>query len=120
MKIRIHKVLVFIALALLSNLNSLLSTAHAQGGVTWTGGGVAATWYSVASSADGTTLYAAGTSGGLWGSTDSGATWTARNGSLGWIFVTCSADGTKLVASPTGVIPAFPVYTSTDSGMAFT
>ena len=111
----------FLALAILASFNSQFSTAHAQGsGVIWTAGGASATWWSVASSADGTKLYAAGAFGGLWASTDSGVTWTARDSSEGWILVNCSADGTKLVASPTGVLPAFPVYTSTNSGMIFT
>jgi hypothetical protein len=115
MKIRIQNL--FVALAILAaSFNFQLSTTHAQGsGVTWTAGGAAAPWRSVASSSDGTIFYAAGV--GLWASTDSGVTWTARNGSAGWNFFTCSADGTKLVAS-SGFYT--PVYTSTDSGMTFT
>ena len=83
--------------------------------MTWTAGGAAAPWRSVASSADGTKFYAAGV--GLWASTNSGVTWAARNGSAGWNFVTCSADGTKLVVS-SGFYT--PVFTSTDSGMTVT
>ena len=114
-----NKLFVVLALSLLCAFNLQFSTAHAQGsGVTWAApvpGGSSAAWRSVASSADGTTLYAAGI--GLWASTDSGVTWTPRNGSRGWAFVNCSADGTKLVATSGD---ATPVYTSTDSGTTFT
>jgi len=113
MKVRVQNLL--IALAMLASFNFQLSTAHAQGGATWTAVGAYAPWRSVASSADGTTLYAAGV--GLWASTDSGVTWTPRNGSRGWNFVNCSADGTKLVATAGD---ATYVYTSADSGTTFT
>lgn len=118
MKLGIQKTIFSLAM-LVAALNSQFSTAHAQGGgVTWAApvpGGVSAPWYSVASSADGTTFYAAGIE--LWASTDSGVTWTERNSSRGWAFVNCSADGTKLVATSGDFTP---VYTSTDSGMTFT
>src|ERR1017187_9691331 len=91
-----NKLFVVLALSLLCAFNLQFSTAHAQGsGVTWAApvpGGSSAPWRSVASSADGTTLYVAGI--GIWASTDSGVTWTPRNGSRGWTFVNCSADGT--------------------------
>jgi len=107
----------FIALGIFAaSVNSPLSTAHAQGsGVIWTAGGVSAPLRSIACSADGTKIYAAGEE--IWASTDSGVTWTERNTSEGWNFVTCSADGTKLVAT---VGDATYVYTSTDSGTNFT
>jgi hypothetical protein len=79
-------------------------------------------WYSVASSADGTTLAAGAYAGNVYLSTNSGVTWT--NTSLpanNWYSVAESADGTKLVAlanSGSSDLGAGngEVYTSTDSG----
>ena len=57
-------------------------------------------WYSVASSADGTKLVAVVYSGYIYTSTDSGVTWTQQTsaGSQIWFSVASSADGTKLAA----------------------
>jgi hypothetical protein len=88
---------ILVALVLALTFNLQFSTAHAQGGVTWTATGAAATWWSVASSADGTKLVAAdGASGQIYTSADSGTNWTPRAISTNWQAVACSADGTNL------------------------
>jgi hypothetical protein len=58
-------------------------------------------WDSIASSADGGKLVAAGDHGPLYTSPDSGATWTSNSGpsELWWWSVASSADGSKLVAT---------------------
>ncbi|MEI6711541.1 MAG: hypothetical protein WCK88_05105 [bacterium] len=60
------------------------------------------TWSDIASSADGTSLYAVDGSmyGYIWRSTNSGASWTQVPNTSGqnWIRITSSADGTKLAA----------------------
>lgn len=69
-------------------------------------------WCSVASSADGSKLVAAGSAGEIFTSADSGKTWT--NGAIikeNWSSVASSSDGRKLVASSYRKI-----YTSSDSG----
>ncbi len=125
---RTHIQNLFPALVLLAaSFNSPLTTANAQGsGVTWTAGGAAAPWRSVASSADGTKIVAAAyneyiypgyTNGLIYTSADSGVTWTRRGGRGTWNSVASSADGTKLVA-----VDGAPgqIYTSTDSGANWT
>ena len=73
-------------------------------------------WASVASSADGSKLVAA-CSTGVYASTDSGATWTLTSApSNNWVSVASSADGTKLVAAVQGG----GIYTSPDSGFTWT
>src|ERR1035441_2324063 len=112
-----NKLFAVLALALLCAFNFQLNTAYAQGtGAIWTSRPWNARWRSIASSADGTKLYAA-SPGVIMTSTDSGVTWTIRNTSQSWYFVTCSADGTKLAAS---CADATSVFTSTDSGATFT
>jgi hypothetical protein len=75
-------------------------------------------WTSIASSADGTKLVAAGGggngfSGSIYASADSGATWTPTGAPYaGWTSVASSADGMKLV----GVASHLRIYTSTNSG----
>jgi len=73
-------------------------------------------WNSLASSTDGSVMWAAGNlngSGGICVSTDSGKTWSQKNNLSGtWNAVACSADGTKVfVASSNGGIQE-----STDGG----
>ena len=61
-------------------------------------------WRRLASSADGTRMYAGGSlSGGVYSSSDSGHTWnpTGITGS-GWFSVACSADGSIVFAAPNG------------------
>ena len=72
------------------------------------------TWSSIACSADGTKMIAAGRS--IYTSTDSGVTWISNNlPSSAWASVASSADGSKLVAvSEFGLI-----YTSTNSGVTW-
>ena len=77
--------------------------ASVDSGVTWTASSAPSNiWYSVASSADGTKLVAAG-DGGVFTSTDLGATWISNNvPALQWRAVASSADGAKLVAAAGG------------------
>lgn len=79
-----------------------------------------AEWTSVASSADGTTLYAAADY--IYRSTDSGATWdiTGADG-LGWISIVSSSDGKKLAAVTNSESEdGGRIYTSSDSGATWT
>ena len=87
---------------------------------------------SIASSADGNKLAAAGRGsraqlGPFFTSTNAGAAWIQANvPNNAWTSVASSADGTKLVAvSETAATPAPPIiygqiYTSTNSGLAWT
>jgi hypothetical protein len=88
-------------------------------------------WLSIASSADGIKLAAIGFSDGnvtpnagsfIYTSPDSGGTWiqTSAPTNLGWNAIASSSDGTKLVAvgSPDGYLGY--IYTSTNSGAAWT
>jgi hypothetical protein len=89
-------------------------------------------WASVASSADGTKLIAAGgivfQGGYIYASTNSGLTWTLTDAPTNnlWVSVASSADGSKIVAASWGAY--FPasgygygsVYTSTNWGMTWT
>jgi hypothetical protein len=86
-------------------------------------------WLSVASSADGTKLVAAattGTQGLIYASTNSGLTWTLTSAPTNnnWVTVASSADGSKLVAaSGAAFVPDHiygGVYTSTNFGMTWT
>jgi hypothetical protein len=77
-------------------------------------------WYSVASSADGSHLaaVASGSGGGIFTSTDSGMTWAGPNGNSGasWRSVASSADGGKLVAAVNGG----GIYTNSGTTWAIT
>jgi photosystem II stability/assembly factor-like uncharacterized protein len=74
-------------------------------------------WASVASSADGSKLVAAASTGLIYISTNSGANWTFTSAPVGnWYSVSSSADGTKLAA----VSDNGPIYISTDSGTDWT
>jgi hypothetical protein len=76
-------------------------------------------WYSIASSADGTRLAAVKPGGGIWTSTNSGITWqqtSAPSASLDyWHSIASSADGTRLAA----VINGGTIWTSTNSGITW-
>ena len=76
-------------------------------------------WVSVASSADGTKLVAAGgyPTWSVYVSTDAGGSWTETTQNIGFGCVACSADGTKVagVQNNDGYI-----FTSTNSGVTFT
>ena len=88
-------------------------------GTTWTQATnvPAATWCSVASSADGTKLLAAVSRGGIYRSVDSGLTWTQTSApSNNWVSVTSSADGNKLAALAR-IFPGPDFYTSSDAGI---
>ena len=69
-------------------------------GTTWLSNNVAISkWFSVASSADGTTLTAVVFGGRIYGSTNSGANWNQMSSSIqNWQTVASSADGNKLEA----------------------
>ena len=71
----------------------------------------------VASSADGTQLFAAPIFGNLYTSSDSGTTWTQRQAVQYWRSIASSADGIKLVATDLG---STLVLTSTDAGLTWT
>ncbi len=82
-------------------------------GLTWAGpyGNLSsATWYAVASSADGTKVPTAVYGGDIY--TNSGTTWTAALGSANWTSLASSADGTKLIAAAYGS----GIYVSSNSG----
>ena len=74
-------------------------------------------WISVASSADGSRLVAAASSGLIYVSTNSGVAWTQTGAPSNiWYSTASSADGSKLVA----VSGNGPIYISTNSGTAWT
>jgi photosystem II stability/assembly factor-like uncharacterized protein len=76
---------------------------------------VNSSWYSVASSSDGTHLVAVAIYGGIYTSVNSGATWTVQPGAPGavqWYSVASSSDGSHLVA----VVYGGGIYTSINSG----
>ncbi len=85
-------------------------------GTTWTARESSRSWYSIASSADGTKLAAVDVGGQIYTSTDSGVSWTARESSRQWFSITSSADGSKLAV----VAQGGQIYTSTDSGVSWT
>jgi hypothetical protein len=109
--------------AVLGSLFAVVNPAFAQN---WNWTRTAAPfrqWSSVATSADGTKLVAAGlVVAGGWGiytSPDSGATWISNNVlGLQWSSVASSADGTKLVAAADTFFAnsGGEIYTSADSG----
>lgn len=72
-------------------------------------------WQTVASSADGSKLVAAGPAGGIYTSPDYGVTWVSNSTPpppQTWLSLVSSADGTKLAAIPFNITP----LTSTNSG----
>ena len=104
----------------------LLST---NGGTNWSYGSTSWLWMGVASSANGSRLYAieqgeyAATEGGrIHVSTDSGQTWTPGGPTNVWNAISCSADGTKAIASGHGMAEGANgfLYTSPDSGTTWT
>jgi hypothetical protein len=92
-------------------------------GVTWMTNNVSGYWRSMASSSDGSRLFAvAGTSSlnppgvrnAIFSSTNTGVTWISNDApSLNWSSIACSADGLKLVASAFGG----GLYSSTNGGI---
>jgi len=79
-------------------------------------------WYSVASSSDGTKLVAvAYQTNVIYTSTDSGTTWSPNAvPTNGWYCVASSADGTKLAAGAVGGPTLHgAIYTSTNSGLSW-
>jgi hypothetical protein len=81
-------------------------------------------WSCVASSADGTKLFASVIGGGIWRSQDSGATWTQSSApQIGWSKIVCSADGNILFGvgdSFNGGNSRLSFCASTNSGLAWT
>ncbi len=84
--------------------------------ITWIPRDSPRSWFSVASSADGTKLVAVDNGGQIYTSTDRGVSWTPRETARPWFSVASSADGTRLVAVAFGG----QIYTSTDSGVNWT
>jgi alpha-tubulin suppressor-like RCC1 family protein len=78
-------------------------------------------WNTVAMSADGTRMIAAGCDNYIYVSTDSGSNWVAASAPWNcWLSVASSADGTHLAAvSPSGVYTTGLIYTSTNAGVAW-
>ena len=85
-------------------------------GAAWVPRGPASQWNSVASSADGSKVVAAGLSTVIHTSTDHGNTWTPRpsSGTRDWFSVASSIDGNRLVAL------SDYIYTSSDAGESWT
>ena len=108
---------------LAATASSVICTST-NSGLTWrtnspAGGGV--TWSAVASSADGTRLIFAPTSGPIYTSADSGDTWAITTApSTNWYCVASSADGARLVAAVGGPGPSGSIYISTDFGATWT
>ena len=107
------------ATLIVSNTTSNTTWLSSNSGTTWSqitalnGAG-----YAVASSSDGSKLFAAGSPGGIQYSSDGGANWAVSNAaSLNWHSIACSADGTKVVGASTSV---GLVYLSVDSGATWT
>jgi hypothetical protein len=111
-----------------ANLENIYESADS--GATWTrldSTEEVELWGPVASSSEGTALFAA--AGGFAGmgdgyiytSKDSGATWTRRtsSGRRFWNTLACSSDGTRVVAAGYSAGADY-VYTSTDSGATWT
>jgi uncharacterized repeat protein (TIGR02543 family) len=76
-------------------------------------------WHALATSADGSKLFAGVDSGGaLYRSTDFGVTWSSIDGTSGrnWFSIASNLDGTKVVAVDRGG----DVWTSVDSGSTWT
>ncbi len=78
-------------------------------------------WFTVASSADGTRLVAAGNPGNIWTSANSGLTWTNNNNapSAFWNSVASSSDGTHLVAVDFENGDGGKIWTSANSGVTW-
>ncbi|MFM2296242.1 MAG: hypothetical protein RLZZ350_2655 [Verrucomicrobiota bacterium] len=84
----------------------------------WASTGVSTqSWRALASSVDGSRLFAAPNPGVIIYSTNGGVNWAnSSSPSSNWVAVACSTDGAKLVAATaTGY-----VFTSTDSGVTWT
>jgi hypothetical protein len=95
----------FVSLSVSLVLFAIADLASAQ---TWTQASAPSNnWYSVALSADGSKLFASGSSDTIYISVDSGATWTPT--SMSGFIVACSADGSKVVVRQ-------GIYTSENSG----
>ena len=78
----------------------------------------ARSWYSIASSSDGSHLAAVVGGGDIWTSTDGGGTWIDRSsaGSRNWNSIASSSDGTHLAA----VVANGDIFTSSDYGATWT
>lgn len=92
----------------------------ADGGATWTDRTApgSLSWFSIASSADGSRLAAVELGGDIWTSTDGGTSWTdqAAAGARRWNSIASSADGSKLAA----VVRNDNIWTSVDGGATWT
>jgi hypothetical protein len=82
--------------------SSLLKTST-DGGATWTTRDAPRPWTAVASSSDGTRLFAVVNGEYVYGSINSGVTWTPRSAVVAaWSSVAASGDGTRILVSGGG------------------
>lgn len=95
---------------------SIVGTEIGLIGLYWVARETNRNWSAIASSADGTKMFATVANGQIYTSFDGGINWTARETNRNWSSITSSADGTKLVATVFGGL----IYTSTDSGATWT
>lgn len=83
-------------------------------------------WTSIASSADGSILYAVGLDTQIYKSTDSGTNWTSSGPSDLWVSIACSSDGTKAIAAPNSNVygessdAGHQLFISTNTGVTWT
>jgi hypothetical protein len=106
-----------------ANFNPIFSSTN--GGTTWTQSGPATTWASVASSSDGTKVFAADHDmGQIYMSVDGGISWKPTGApNRQWRSMAVSADGTRLAAGTdfgTSYNDGPLIYTTTNSGDTWT
>jgi hypothetical protein len=128
-----RKILRLIALSLVISVISPLAPIRAADNWVWTDQASVGdhNWHALASSSDGSRLFAASEScgliacsggvidtGGIWVSSDYGATWTAVASTSGhhWFSIASNIDGSKVAAVDRGG----DIYTSTDYGSTWT
>jgi hypothetical protein len=100
---------------------SYYSPFHVNG-QTWTQT-ISGYWYSIASSADGSRLFATEYYGDIYNSTNGGQTWNPTGAPSGraWVAIASSADGTTVIAATQPDIgPAGAVFVSHDLGSTWT
>ena len=92
-----------------TNVNTAFNPAAGTSGIAWAG---------IATSTDGTKVYAAGASG-IYVSTNSGLSFSLAAGtaSISWNAIACSLDGTRVYAVGGSSVQ---FYVSTNSGLSFT
>jgi photosystem II stability/assembly factor-like uncharacterized protein len=125
--------LTILSVILVVNGISSVAASNAAGTWAWTDQSAVGNhnWHALATSSDGSRLYAASEScgasacsggvidaGGIWTSSDYGMTWSEIASTSGrkWFSIASNIDGTKVVAVDRGG----DIYTSTDSGSTWT